>query len=302
MIYPRPLKKGDAIAIVSPASRIDPRLVDGACRTIESWGFRPIVSMHCKGEVGSFSGTVDERLSDLRQAFANPEVRAVLCSRGGYGVVQLLEHLDVSMWRNDPKWLIGFSDISALHAASQQAGVASIHASMCKHLTEFPDDACSRHLLDILTGIMPDYRLPGDIHNRLGQAKGTIVGGNMAVLSGLLSTPFNLFKKEHILFIEDVSEAIYRVERMLYTLRLNGVLDHTKALIVGQFTDYKPSKDHPSMQEMIENMVSDYDFPVAYNMPIGHIDHNLPIIEGAEVELSITETDVCLNFSQSLIR
>lgn len=252
MIYPRPLKQGDSVAIVSPASKIDAKLVDGACATLEAWGFRPVVGSCCKGECGSFSGTVGQRLGDLRAALENPDVRAVLCSRGGYGVVQMIEHFRDSMWNNDPKWLIGFSDISALHAVSVHAGVVSVHASMCKLLTEHPECQCSHTLHDILTGKLPGYEVAGDERNREGNVSGTVTGGNLAVLSGLISTPYDLLKKDHILFIEDISEAIYRVERMLYTLRLNGTLAHTKALIVGQFTDYKPSIDHQCMYDMIE--------------------------------------------------
>lgn len=298
MIYPKPLKQGDSVAIVSPASKIDAKLVDSACATLEAWGFRPVVGSCCKGECGSFSGTVGQRLGDLRAALENPDVRAVLCSRGGYGVVQMIEHFRDSMWNNDPKWLIGFSDISALHAVSVHAGVVSVHASMCKLLTEHPDCQCSHTLHDILTGKLPDYEVAGDERNREGSVSGTVTGGNLAVLSGLISTPYDLLKKDHILFIEDISEAIYRVERMLYTLRLNGTLARTKALIVGQFTDYKPSVDHQCMYDMIEKMVADYDFPVAYNFPVGHVDYNLPILEGAQADLTITKDKVRLTFKR----
>ena len=273
-------------------------MVDGACATLEAWGFRPVVGSCCKGECGSFSGTVGQRLGDLRATLENPDVRAVLCSRGGYGVVQLIEHFRDSMWNSDPKWLIGFSDISALHAVSVHAGVVSIHASMCKLLTERPDCQCSHTLHDILTGKLPDYEVAGDSRNREGSVSGTVTGGNLAVLSGLISTPYDLLKKDQILFIEDISEAIYRVERMLYTLRLNGTLAHTKALIVGQFTDYKPSIDHQCMYDMIEKMVADYDFPVAYNFPVGHVDYNLPMLEGAQADLSVTKDKVHLTFKR----
>lgn len=298
MIFPKALKESDTVAILSPASKIEHRLVDLACATLERWGFRPQVSGNCKNACGSYSGTADQRLSDMICAYSNPEVRAVVCSRGGYGAVHLLERLPADFWTADPKWLIGFSDISALHAASFRAGVASVHASMCKHLAERPDDDCSRALRDILTGSLPDYTVAPDSRNRTGKADGTIVGGNLAVLSGLVSTPYDLLRPDHILFIEDIGEAIYRIERMLYTLRLNGTLARTRGLIVGQFTDYQPSADYHEMYEMIERMVADYDFPVAYNFPVGHVDHNLPIVEGAHVELTVDNDAVRLTFNQ----
>lgn len=298
MIYPKNLKKGDKIAIVSPASKIDPALVDGACATLEAWGFRPVVGKHCKSASGSFSGTARQRLDDLSEAFSDPEVRAVLCSRGGYGVVHLLESLTEELLRRDPKWMIGFSDISALHAAAVRYGVASVHASMAKHLTEHPDDECCHALRAILAGSMPDYSTGPDPHNRPGKAEGQIAGGNLAVLTGLVSTPFDLLTGDRILFIEDIDEAIYKVERMLYTLRLNGTLSRTRGLIVGQFTGYSPSDDHRHMYDMIEQMVEGYDFPVAYNFPVGHVDRNLPIVEGANARLTVDTCGVRLTLSR----
>lgn len=298
MIYPRPLKPGDAVAILSPASAIKNELVDSACATLESWGFRPVVMPHCKGNCGSYSGTAEERLADIRQALADPSVRAILCSRGGYGVVHLLEHFEPGMWQRDPKWVMGFSDISAFHAALARDGVASIHSPMCKHLTNHPDDESSRALRAVLTGTMPDYTVAPDHRNRLGEAEGQIYGGNIAVLSGLLSTDFNLLRKDHILFIEDIDEAIYSIERMLYHLRLNGTLASTRALIVGQFTEYKPSKDFDNMYDMVQRIVADYDFPVAYNFPVGHVDHNLPIVEGSHARLTVAPDAVRLTLTQ----
>ena len=296
MIYPRPLKPGDAIAIVSPASKINPELIDAASRTIEHYGYRPILSDCCKTCCGSFSGSINQRLCDLQHAFENHDVRAVLCSRGGYGVVQLINDMNMNIWHDDPKWLIGFSDISALHAVAHYNDVASIHASMCKHLASRPDDECTKAIFSILAGEKPQYEVEGNYRNREGEASGEIVGGNLAVLSGLNSTPYNLLQPGKILFIEDIAEAIYKVERMLYTLKLNGTLAQTKALIVGQFTDWKSSDDFQHMYDMVENMVKDYDFPVAYDFPIGHVERNLPIIEGAQVELKITKEKVNLNF------
>lgn len=298
MIYPRPLKPGDAVAILSPASAIKNELVDSACKTLESWGFRPVVCPHCKGSWGSYSGTVDERIADIREALADESVRAILCSRGGYGVVHLLEHFEPGLWQRDPKWVMGFSDISAFHAALARDGVASIHSPMCKHLTNHPDDESSRALRAILTGTMPDYRVEPDKRNRFGVAEGQIYGGNIAVLSGLLSTDFNILRKDHILFIEDIDEAIYSIERMLYHLRLSGVLASTRALIVGQFTEYKPSKDFDNMYDMVQRIVADYDFPVAYNFPVGHVDHNLPIVEGSHAHLEVAADGVRLTLSQ----
>ena len=297
IIFPSPLTKGDKIAIISPASHILPDYVDGACNAITQMGFQPVVSKHCKGQCGGYSGTIEQRLADFLEALHNPEVKAILCSRGGYGVVHLLEYLSADDIAENAKWLIGFSDISALHAAMVASGVASIHASMAKHLTQFGvDDEATVALFNILQGKLPTYQTPSHAFNKPGTATGTLTGGNMAVLCGLLDTDFDLLSRGDILFIEDVGEEVYKIERMLYNLRLSGVLPMIKGLIVGRFTDYRnPDGNGDSMEQMVKRMVEPYDIPVAFDFPVGHVDENMPLIEGAQVTLTVADT-VTLQF------
>ena len=297
IIFPSPLTKGDKIAVISPASHILPDYVDGACNAIAQMGFQPVVSNHCKGQHGGYSGTIEQRLADFLEALHNPEVKAILCSRGGYGVVHLLEYLSADDIAENAKWLIGFSDISALHAAMVASGVASIHASMAKHLTQFGvDDEATVALFNILQGKLPTYQTPSHAFNKPGTATGTLTGGNMAVLCGLLDTDFDLLSRGDILFIEDVGEEVYKIERMLYNLRLSGVLPMIKGLIVGRFTDYRnPDGNGDSMEQMVKRMVEPYDIPVAFDFPVGHVDENMPLIEGAQVTLTVADT-VTLQF------
>ena len=297
IIFPSPLTKGDKIAIISPASHILPDYVDGACNAIAQLGFQPVVGNHCKGRHGGYSGTIEQRLADFLEALHNPEVKAILCSRGGYGVVHLLEYLSADDIAENAKWLIGFSDISALHAAMVASGVASIHASMAKHLTQFGvDDEATVALFNILQGKLPTYQTPSHPFNKPGTATGTLTGGNMAVLCGLLDTDFDLLSRGDILCIEDVGEEVYKIERMLYNLRLSGVLPMIKGLIVGRFTDYRnPDGNGDSMEQMVKRMVEPYDIPVAFDFPVGHVDENMPLIEGAQVTLTVANT-VTLQF------
>lgn len=292
IIFPSPLVKGDKIAIISPASHILPDYVDGACNAIAEMGYQPVVSTHCKGQCDGYSGTIEQRLADFNEALHNPEVKAILCSRGGYGVVHLLEYFSTEQIAQNAKWLIGFSDISALHAAMSASGVASIHASMAKHLTQFGiDNPASQALFNILEGKLPTYEVEPHPFNRPGTATGTLVGGNMAVLCGLLDTEFDLLSRGDILFIEDIGEEVYKIERMLYNLRLSGVLPMIKGLIVGRFTDYRnPDGNGESMEQMVKRMVEPYDFPVAFNFPVGHVDENMPLIESASVKLTVAQT------------
>ena len=298
VIFPRPLVNGDKIAIVSPASIINPEYVSGAVDVLRRLGWNPYVAPHALGASGSFSGTVSERLADINQALDDPEVRAILCSRGGYGAVHLLDKLDSNAFEKDPKWIIGFSDISALHAYASHHNVASIHSSMCKHLALFGEhDECSRALIGILRGKMPEYNVEPHCYNRHGVASGKVVGGNLAVISALLATPYSPFETQgSILVIEDISEPIYKVERILYQLRLAGVFDHISALIVGQFTEYRPDRNYSVMEDMIREAISGFNFPVAFNFPVGHVDRNLPLVMSAAARLEVAEDGVTLRY------
>lgn len=299
VIFPRALKEGDKIAIISPASKIDPALVEGALPVLRMMGWEPYVAQSALGCIGSYSASRQARLDDLTEAVLNPEVRAILCSRGGYGAVHLLEDFPSREFLADPKWIIGFSDISALHALASNLGVASIHSSMCKNLAvNKGGDECALSLFNILRGGSVGYDVAPHPYNNIGNAEGTLVGGNMAVLGGLLGTRYDIFRvNDPIIFIEDIAEPIYKVERLLYQLRLSGALDRAKGIIVGQFTEYRPDSNYSDMYEMIRDMISGLDIPVAFNFPIGHVDHNLPVIESAPCRLTVT--DELVTFCQS---
>lgn len=288
MLFPPPLKKGDKIAICSPAGRIDPKKVDGAVRELAAQGWEPVVMPHALGEYGSYSGTPDERYSDLAEAFADPSIRAILCSRGGYGVVHILDRLAKLPLADDPKWVIGFSDISALHALMASKGIASIHAPMAAQIMKGTEDPDTAALFAILKGDRPAYTFPSHDYDRFGIATGTLLGGNLAVLAELINTPYDILKPDTILFLEDVSEPIYKIERIFYQLRLSGLLDNIRGLIVGQFTEYKPDATYADMETMIRDAIAPYNFPVAFNVPVGHVDHNIPLIESAKVTLKVS--------------
>lgn len=288
MITPAPLRPGDVVAILSPASAIDPALVAGAAEALSALGFTPRVMPHSCVRSGSYAATASDRLADLRAALADPSVKAIMCSRGGYGAVHLLGHLRPSR----PVWLIGFSDISALHALWYHSGIRSVHGSMARHLALFPPaDPANRAMLSLLTsGCQPDYEWAAPDHaaNRPGSVRGTIAGGNLAVLGGLVGTPLSLLLPDTILVIEDIAEPIYKVERILHQLRLADVLPRLRGLVVGRFTDYRPDANHSSMEEMIADVTAPYGYPVAYGAPFGHFDGNMPFLQGSEVTLTVT--------------
>lgn len=303
MLIPPLLRPGDKIAIVSPSGTVLSERVDGAVKAFKQWGFVPVEGKHCREQyttygVVSHSAPLESRLSDFLKALHDPEIRAILCSRGGYGAVQLLEHLDIDYITAHPKWLVGFSDISALHAAWHRAGVVSIHSPMAKHLTLYDaDDEINQINYKIMTqGEFPSYNVDPHRHNRPGSTTATITGGNLAVLMSLLATPFNMIKPGNILFIEDVAEQVYQVQRLLYHLRLAGILPNLSGLIVGQFTKHR-GEETSAMVDMISDMVARYDYPVAFNFPIGHVPRNIPIIEGATANLEVDGDGTRLTFS-----
>ena len=289
-IFPKPLKKGDTIAILSPAGSVNPEHVECAIPVLKEQGWDVIVMPHTLGNYGNYSGTISERYSDLKEAFLNPSVRAILCSRGGYGVVHLMDSLNQLPLNDDPKWVIGYSDISALHALMSTKGIASIHASMTSHIRKGAEDIDNQMLFKILKGEAPAYTFDGHQYDRLGQCSGKIIGGNVAVIAELINTPYDIIEDDTILFIEDIAEPIYKIERIMYQLRLSGVLPRLRGLIVGQFTEYKPDNSYADMETMIYDMVSPYEYPVAFNVPIGHVEHNIPIIESAKATLKVTDT------------
>ncbi|MCM1348017.1 MAG: LD-carboxypeptidase [Firmicutes bacterium] len=296
LIVPPFLKEGDKIAIVSPAGVTRSRNVYNALPVLQSYGWEPFTSPHAFGRHATFSGTPDERYADLEQALLDPEVKAILCSRGGYGAVHLLERLDELPLRDNAKWIIGFSDISALHALMHKHGIASIHGPMAKHIASHSgEDSDSQALIEILTGKGQTFEVAPNKLNRPGTATGPLLGGNMAVLTGLFGTPFNIFKPGSIMFIEDVSEPVYKIERMMYQLKLSGVLSQISGLIVGVFTEYSPDVDGRSMEEMIHELVADYDYPVAYGVPFGHGSRIIPFVEGVEATLTVSPDAVTIS-------
>ncbi len=291
MLIPPALCNGDRIAIVSPASKIDAALIDAAASQLRAEGFEPVVMPHAKGECGSFSGTSAERLADLEQAINDPAIRAILCSRGGYGAVHLLEELDRIPAAKFNKWLIGFSDITALHALWNRKGVASLHAAMTKHIGRGSSGfECYDAEIGALRGIPPHLDFPSHPYNRTGCATGPLVGGNMAVFGALVGTPFNPVTPGAILFMEDIAEPIYKVERILWQLRLAGVFDSIAGVVVGQFTDYRPSADHANMADMISSFLAPYSFPVAFDFPAGHVEANFPLLMSATATLDVSAT------------
>lgn len=295
MIRPPSLQFNDRAVILSPAGKIDEYVVQDAVAVLGGWGLRPEISENALCEAGRFSGSVEQRLSDLQAAFDDPEVKLVFCSRGGYGIVHLLDRLDFTGIKKNPKWVVGFSDITLLHAALQSYGIASLHGPMAKHFSdESAEDVAVRYTKTVLEGQPLSYHIPVGEYaslNRKGEAKGRLFGGNLAVFCGLLGTGYLKIPRGGILLIEDIGETPYRVDRMIYQLKLAGIFNRISGLIVGKFTDYEEdSQMYKPLLESISEVVYKYDFPVCFNFPVGHVKLNFPVIMGGTAVLNVEET------------
>jgi len=292
------LKSNDQIRIVSPSGNIEPKYIVGAKKTLSSWGLNVTEGKFARTKYGRFAGTEEQRIADLQEALDDPSVNAILCSRGGYGVAQIIDKLDFSTFAKSPKWLIGFSDITILHNAISNLGIASIHGIMAKHLTQFPADSIHvQKCREILFGQVPTYVVPKHRLNKVGIAQGKLIGGNLSVLIGLRGSQFDLDYKNNILFIEDIAERPYHIDRLMQNLRFSGALAQLSGLVVGQFSDCDEDPlMKKSVAQIIASAVSEYDYPVCFNFPAGHVDNNFPLKLGETVQFEVTKRAVTLAF------
>jgi len=289
MTTPQLLKNGDTVAIVAPAGKIASVKVDAARNILESWDLQVVLGSNLFKDHHQYAATDDERLADLQNAMDDPEIKAVLFARGGYGVIRILDRIDFSGFRKSPKWLIGFSDITVFHShLYSQFGIMAIHGPMAAGLT---DPISAESLRNVLFGKPLHYEIESHPLNRNGKARGILVGGNLAILCSLIGTASEIGTKGKILFIEDVGEYLYRLDRMMWHLKRSGKLDGLKGLIVGGMTDMKDN-DPPfgkSPYEIVAEAVKDYNYPVCFGFPAGHQTNNRALIIGKSAELVVEE-------------
>ena len=273
------------IRIISPSGVIDPSFIEGASARLRAWGYKVSEGVHARDAWGRFAGRDEDRLSDLIEALNDASVDFILCSRGGYGLQRIIDRVPAIR-----KPIIGFSDITALHLAAGLSMQPTLHGIMCKHIASLPEESEPiQALKKLLCGEGIEYRWAAHRLNRPGKASAPVIGGNLSVLYGLQGTAYGLasviqnsrFKIQNsspILLIEDICERHYHIDRMMRNLRMSGVLARLSGLIVGQFSD---CDDDPLMQqtvyETIKEVVADYDYPVLFDAPIGHVEHNLPL-------------------------
>jgi muramoyltetrapeptide carboxypeptidase len=298
-VAPAFLKKGDKIALLSPSYHTPDSNVENTAKVLEDWGFKPVVGKHV-GTIyaGKYAGTADERAEDFIDALKDTSIKAILTNRGGYGAIHLIDRVDLKTVGDNPKWLIGFSDISTLHAMETKAGVMSIHGTMSSFIGKTGgEDDNSTYMRDLLLGKVPKYKVPANKLNIKGKAKGVLVGGNMATFVPLAGSPVDVYSEDGIiLFLEELEETMRNLDRMFSSLELRGVLDNVKGVVLGEFEECGTDLDFDSPEAMLIERLKKYNIPVMAGFPAGHGDINLPIVMGATVTLDVTKDGATLAF------
>lgn len=301
LIKPPNLKKGDTIIILSPAGRIkDKASVDAGIDLANHWGLVVFFGNHMLSQDNTFAGTDEQRIEDLQKALDDPSIKAIWTARGGYGAVRVVDHLDFTQFFEHPKWIIGYSDITVFHNKLHDLGYQTIHGQM--PLTLHLEDPIQKEsivtLHNALFGKKLNYKLDSSKNNKNGESTGQLVGGNLSIVYSMLESNSSLNMKGKVLFIEDVGEALYHIDRMMISLKRAGYFKGCKGLIVGDFRLKKNegNKFGKTLEEIVLESVEGTDFPVIFNFPAGHIDDNRALILGSYVDLKITNKKAKIGF------
>lgn len=297
LIMPQHLKKGDTVAIIATARKIDKSTLLPGIKLLESWGLKVILGKTIGMEQNQLAGADWQRATDLQEMIDNPSVKAIWAAKGGYGTVRIVDRVDFSKFKKNPKWVIGFSDVTVLHSHINSLGYQTLHAMMAIS-TPTATTAAKESLRKVLFGEQLSYTVPHHAFNKLGQAKGTLVGGNLSVLYSIQGSVSEVDFSNKILFLEDLDEYLYHVDRMMTNMKRNGSLKNLKGILIGGMTSMNDNsipwgKD---ALEIIQEIVKDLDIPVAYHFPAGHIKDNRALILGGTISLEVSDKDTKVSF------
>jgi len=304
MITPEYLKPGDKIGIVAPARKVSPAEMEPGIRFLTEKGFEVVTGKNLYGSNNQFSATDHERAADFQSMIDDRSIRAIMAARGGYGAMRIIDQLELDPLMEDPKWLCGFSDITVMHNHYHNyLGLETIHSCMLYNLQpEHFDESSAETLYDALTGkkLSYEFAVPETFSalNRHGGSEGHLVGGNLSLLYSLLGTASDIDTRGKILFIEDLDEYLYHIDRMMFSLKRMGKLDHLVGLIVGGMSGMKDNAVPfgKTAEEIVRELVQDYEFPVAFGFPAGHVKQNHALIMGREVDFNVDEKSITLTF------
>ena len=302
LIRPEYLKVGDTIAIIAPSGVLNDHenYINKAKKLLESWELNVIIGKNVFNNYGHFSGTDKERTKDFQRALDDKTISAIWCARGGYGAMRIIDDLDYTEYLKTPKWIIGYSDITAIHNDLHILGSESIHSIMCKSLEDknINNDRSIQALKDVLFGNKLSYNFNNKPENKLGKTSGQIVGGNLTLLHGLIGSKSSINTDGKILFIEDLGEYHYHIDRMLISLKRAGYFDNCNGLVVGDFSDLRENTTPfgKNIKEIILDAVKEFNFPVLFDFPAGHEELNMPIILGRDIIMDINNSQSTIEF------
>ena len=300
MTRPAYLKPGDKVAIITPAYNTDYSNITKAAEVIRSWGYEPVLSPNINASFAkAYAGTVEQRLSDLRWALENPDIKAIICQRGGYGAIHFIGKLAPGEFARNPKWLIGYSDITTLLGFATRGGVLSIHGPMGNTLAEEGglDTSCVM-LRKLLSGEVPSYSVPAHPCNISGKARGRLVGGNICTFAPLVGTEADFTAEgDLILFIEEVGESFHNLDRQLNILINSGILNRVKGVVLGDFSDCKADLKYASAEALLTTYFKGLGIPVCCGFPAGHGGTNWPLLIGADATLTVNREGSTLTFN-----
>ena len=297
IVQPPYLKEGDKVALVSPAYWVPQEALKQAAETIKSWGLQPVIGPNTNNlNVNAYAGTADERAADLLWALEDDTIKAVVCSRGGYGSDHLLNRIPQECFQQHPKWLIGHGDITILLYAMAGAGVMCIHGPMAFQIASNQEPATSL-TRNILFGTLPQYKISGNPYNRVGHAEGILMGGNLSSYSAIAGTKYHLHPKQDIiLFIEEVEESLHGIDRLFYMLTLQTDFERVKGIIFGSFNSIRYDLQYGSVEQMLIAHLHEYNIPICCGFPVGS-NSCIPLIEGAPCSLDVTTDSAVLTFN-----
>lgn len=299
-ITPPLLKAGDLVGIVAPARKVSVQEVQPAIDLLDEWGLRVLLGKNLFGQYNQFSGTDDERAADFQSMIDNPEVKAIICARGGYGSVRILDLVDLRALQRNPKWVVGYSDITVFHGIlNTWYYMESIHGTMPLNFpTNGIDNKSTVSLRMVLFGESPTYAASPHPFNRFGSAQGLITGGNLSILYSAAGTSADISCDGKVLFIEDIDEYLYHVDRMMMNLKRSGKLSNLAGLIVGGMTDMRDNTIPfgKTAYEIIRDTVAEYNYPVCFGFPVGHQEPNLALIMSRKVHFSVDDRGTTLTF------
>ena len=303
MITPAHLKPGDTVSIVAPGKKISKEAIDSAIKILQSWGLTVTMAENIFSDGHSYmAGNDAQRMSDFQQALDSKNVKAIICARGGYGSTRIIDQLDFSAMQSNPKWIVGFSDITAFHLKLTSLGYQSIHATMPVLFAAADSASSVQSLRDVLFGAETEITIPSKPCNRIGRATGLTIGGNLSLIVDALATSSEPDTDGKILIIEEIEEYRYKIDRMLTQLKRADKLKSLAGLVVGHFTNIQDTELSFALtvEELILDAVKQYDFPIAFGFPSGHENPNLAWRHGAEATLTVNSDSTSLRFKEKI--